>query len=609
MRIIKTLLIILAIFLFTVFSCGTASARENFTTSYNVNYKILDNGQAYASFSVVLTNNSNEYYASSYKIRIGFEDIRDLVATDPDGRLVTKITKTDEGQEIELVFNKRVVGIGNTLPFNMSFYTNDISAKEGSIWEINIPGISNKNDFSSFSVKLDVPASFGDPVYIKPDIGSKSLTFSKEQLGKSGISVSFGKSQIYSFNLSYHLQNKNLFPLITEVALPPTTNYQDVSIEDINPKPDNVIKDIDGNWLARYRLSPSKKMDVVVKGKAQVYLYPKSESLSKENFELYLKQQPYWEQDENIKELARTLKTPYAIYTYVAKTLKYDFSRVTASKPRLGARGVLENPSSAVCLEFTDLFIAITRAAGIPAREIDGYAYTQNDKQRPLSLVKDILHAWPEFYDTNLGTWIMVDPTWGNTTKGVDYFNILDFDHFAFVIRGKDSSYPIPAGGYKLSENAQTQDVKVEFADSYDISFPKVEVGIDLPQKTLSGLPVQGFVIFRNTSSVVYPAGFLSVEADGLLPKLTKSTYDEIPPYGYIKVPLVFSKTPLLTNSKANVRITVNGNVFSQEILILPFYLTVWEIIIGGILIVSITTILSIYLRKSGGIPFFRRKQ
>src|SRR5205085_322452 len=145
----------------------------------------------------------------------------------------------------------------------------------------------------------------------------------------------------------------------------------------------------------------------------------------------------YWQtNDPAIKALGQELKTPKDIYEYVVKTLSYDFTRVTDDKPRLGAALALKNPTSAVCREFTDLFIAIARSAGIPAREVDGFAYTENAKQRPLSLVKDILHAWPEYYDTNKKTWVMVDPTWGSTTGGIDYFQVLDLDHFAFAIKG-----------------------------------------------------------------------------------------------------------------------------------------------------------------------------
>ena len=202
----------------------------------------------------------------------------------------------------------------------------------------------------------------------------------------------------------------------------------------MNPAPENVTKDKDGNWLATYLLRPRSSTRVEVRGKAAVSLFPKPEALSDESRAEYLKEKPYWQvSDSRIQKLAKDLKTPKAIYDYVVKSLTYDFERVKKQQARLGAVATLQNPTSAVCLEFTDLFIAITRAAGIPAREVEGFAFTDNQKQRPLSLVQDILHAWPEYYDDTRQMWIMVDPTWGNSTGGVDYFDVLDFDHFAFV--------------------------------------------------------------------------------------------------------------------------------------------------------------------------------
>ena len=127
----------------------------------------------------------------------------------------------------------------------------------------------------------------------------------------------------------------------------------------------------------------------------------------------------------------------------------------------MGALSALNNPTSAVCLEFTDLFVALSRAAGIPAREIDGYAYTNNAHDRPLSLTEDVLHAWPEYYDFDKKAWIMVDPTWGNTTGGIDYFNALDFDHIAFVIKGENSGYPIPAGGSRRTTWARSSSLSI----------------------------------------------------------------------------------------------------------------------------------------------------
>lgn len=584
-----------------------AIAQEAFSTSYNVTYSVLENGTTHVSFNIALTNNDNQHYASSYKIRLGFENIKNIKASDPDGALATSINKTNEEQEIELTFNKKVVGIGNVLPFSLSFDTDEIARKLGGIWEINIPGISNKNEFKDFNAQVSIPESFGDPAYIKPNLGTKSLRFTKEQLGKSGISIAFGTKQIFGFNLTYHLSNPKLLPIKTEIALPPSTNYQDVFIESISPTPQNVIIDEDGNWLAQYNLSPSQKIDIKVLGKAAVFLYPKKEILTAEKQELYLKEKPYWEQNEKIKKLGRDLKTPEVIYEHVVKALKYDFSRVTLAKPRLGAKSVLENPSSAVCLEFTDLFVALARSAGIPAREVDGFAATENQKQRPLSLIKDVLHAWPEYYDSNLQTWIMVDPTWGNTTKGVDYFNILDFDHFAFAIKGKDSNYPVPAGGYKLATNQNTKDVFVEFSTISENYKSDLEISSNIPNKALSAFPIQGYIIVKNKGQVISQLQLLTVESDGLSPKSIKTALKSIPPSGYLRIPLYFDKTPFLTKRSVTIKITVGKNSLWQKVQISPFFITEREVVIGGVLIVVVAFVLFI-ARKSWRLPFFRPK-
>ena len=87
-------------------------------------------------------------------------------------------------------------------------------------------------------------------------------------------------------------------------------------------------------------------------------------------------------------------------------------------------------------MEFTDLFIAIAREKGIYSREIQGYGFSLDQKLQPLSLSSDILHAWPEYYDTKTESWIAVDPTWENTS-GINYFSSFDLNHIVFVIHGK----------------------------------------------------------------------------------------------------------------------------------------------------------------------------
>ena len=597
----------------STFAASNAAATSSFSTDYDVTYKVLDDATTHINFDIVLTNNTTQYYASSYSIQVGFKDIENVKASDPDGPIIPYITKNEDGEEIELTFNKRVVGINNKLNFNLFFDTKSVAKQIGRIWEVNIPGLAQQSNFQSFNVHVRTPDSFGDPSYIKPEIAfsnKNNLDFTKEQLGNSGVYIGFGDFQIYKFNLTYHLENPNLFKVKTEIAIPPSTNYQDIEIEDISPKPLNVVVDRDGNWLAQYQLVHSQKIDVIVKGKAKVTLLPKKETITNEKINFYLKEQPYWEVlNVDIKNLARTLKTPYAIYEYLVKNLTYDFSRVTERKGRLGAANVLKDPKSAVCLEFTDLFVALARAAGIPARGIDGFAYTQNPKERPLSLVKDVLHAWPEFYDFDRQTWIMVDPTWGNTTRGLDYFNTLDFDHFAFVIKGENSSYPVPAGGYKLEEDELSKDVIVGFGENFDEITPKLILTESFSDSNFSGLPINGQIKIKNAGQYILESQTVTVSSNFLTPTHQEFLIDKIPPFGFLTVDVNYHKTPILTNLNDVVTITVNGESVSKNLRIAPFFLHKLSLLTGGVLFVVTTIILSIVTIKTRHISFLRRKE
>ena len=608
----KITIILIFIFLYLLY-IHAALASSNFSTDYDVTYTIRENGTTSVNFDVVLTNKTSQYYASSYNIVVGLDDLENLRASDPNGTIVPVIIKNNDETSIDLTFNKRVVGIDNKLNFNLSFDTKSVAKKLGKIWEMNIPGLTNQDSFQSFNVYVKTPSSFGKPSYIKPAIAQSSknsLSFTKEQLGSSGIYIGFGDSQIYRFNLKYHLKNPNLFKVKTEIAIPPPTNYQEIEIDDINPKPLNVIADNDGNWLAQYLLLPSQKIDVIVTGEAKILLNPKKEPVDREKLKEYLKEQPYWDvSNVDIKKLAYSLKTPYDIYEYIVKNLRYDFSRVTGGKARLGAKEVLKNPKSAVCLEFTDLFVTLARANGIPAREINGFAYTENEKERPLSLVKDVLHAWPEYYDYNREAWIMVDPTWGNTTNGLDYFEVLDFDHFAFVIKGESSQYPIPAGGYKLEGQEVLKDVDVTFGDTFDEGGAlQVITEWNFSQSFAAGLPIQGNIIIKNVGKTFSEPLVATVVSSFLKPSPQEIFLNGIPPFGFSTLKVNFQATNALTNRTDTVTIALADYLSSESLKIYPIFLHKMFFLGGGILLAIIFTILSIIAIKTGRLPFSRQK-
>ncbi len=603
-----TVFICIFYFLSLIFYSPTLAA-ENFITDYDVVYTVNSNGVTRADMKVTLTNSSNEYYyASSYKIELGFDEVSNIKAYNSTGSLDPSFEKTDKGYTIEITFNNKAVGVGNKQEFTISFDTQDVAKKIGKIWEINIPGIEDEKAFRSFDVELKVPSNFGRPVYVKPSQVDSRLVFNKEILSKSGISLAYGDKQQYSFNLKYHLQNRNLFPIRTEIALPSNTSYQDIYISSINPEPSQVKKDIDGNWLAEYELGAAQKIDVTVAGNAYIFLTPRPEALSESELKRYLKDKPHWQvSDKKIQELAKSYNNPEAIYRYVIDTLEYDFSRVTNNTNRLGALGVLENPESAVCLEFTDLFIAIARAAGIPAREVDGFAYTDNSRERPLSLIVDILHAWPEYYDREKKSWVMIDPTWADTTGGVDYFHILDFDHLAFVKKGESSTYPIPAGGYKLPNEEDKKDIIIAASEVQVNDKNKIELEHSGGNSYISGLPISASMTIINKGPDVLMNEKIIIQSNNLSPKLQSAETGELLPYQKKEITYNFKNTSFLTNQKYDITMQIGEKSYIKSINIEPFYIQYWKLI-GGIGFAVFTIFIFITTLKTRRLHFLRRR-
>ena len=588
-RIIPILLVILIWIPVFVGMTGVAFAAEEFATSYDVTYDVGDDGVTTVTEKVTLRNLTSEYYATQFSLTIGSTAITEVSASDPSGPLETKTEKKGTATTIEVKFNQQVVGMGKTLPWTLAFKSRDFASKQGAVWEVSVPKVVASSNLEGYNLTLAVPTSFGAPTAITPNPNKKSsdfnklfLKFTKAQLQDQGVLANFGDKQLFDFDLSYHLENSNLVPIITNIALPPDTAFQDVVFFRIDPRPINVTVDPDGNYLAWYRLNRGQKLDVRAIGSAKLYIESKvkNPSLSSDTLFKYLQPTKYWESNHpTIKtKLSEILgeKSPESnfdkaklIQRWVAQNLTYDSKRLSGnSVERLGALTALANPTEAVCMEFTDLFIALARAAGIPAREINGYAYTANPELRPLSLARDILHAWPEFWDEAKG-WVMVDPTWESTTGGVDYFTKLDLNHFAFVVKGLSSEQPIPAGSYKYL-GQDSRDVKVEFAKEDFLGKPQIDVSLNVADTIMSGWPTKLKVKVKNQGNAVAASGPLTVTTSTLSVLNGQRNTGPIPSFGEGEFEVDLRTKSLLDSFNDEIVVEVAGQKFTKYIEVRP---------------------------------------
>lgn len=467
----KILLAVFVTLLFFFSSYSNVLAQSEFIVDVKVDYDVQQNGITQVTHTITLENAFSNLYATSYVLSLENINPQNVRAYRGSKTLALSETKQGNTTTLKVEFDEAVVGKGKSQTFNIAFEEQSFATKTGEVWEISIPRLSQKDSFRSYNVNLLVPTSFGNEAYISPNpkvkekVGTKLIyRFDKEMVAETSMTVGFGQFQIFSFTLKYHLENPLARSAMTEIAIPPDTAFQKVYYQEINPKPDNVLVDGDGNWLAQYDLKARERVDIVAIGTVQIFASPRSfPSPNSDTLKQNLKTTEYWQvEDEEIQALAKRLATPKSIYNFVTNNLNYNYDRVRPNVTRYGAKKALANPDEAICIEFTDLFIALARAAGIPAREVNGYAYTENPEIQPLSLVADVLHAWPEYYHSEKNVWIPIDPTWGSTTGGVDFFEKLDLRHFTFVIHGQDASQPYPPGSYKLGPNPE-KDVFVSF--------------------------------------------------------------------------------------------------------------------------------------------------
>ncbi len=425
-------------------------ATTEFSTNVTNTYHFDPQGGAQITHHIDLTNNLSHIYPTTYNLGISSGNINNIAVTVQNMAATPVIDQQPSTTTIHIPIDNPKIGKDQTTSLTISYETSSFAEKIGNTYTLTLPKTNRGNEAKSFVRQVILPASFPELSYssLPPQTSSTSGELREYRFVGSGdqnLTLHFGTSASYDLSLQYLLKNTTGTRATSELALPPDTAYQQVILNELRPEPLEIVVDNDGNWLARYDVDPLTTLAVTAKltvtvAPNPIYFDPSSSTP--------LDNADYWEQSSAIKRLATTLKTPENLYNYLLETLTYDYTQITRQQ-RLGADAALNAPQSAICTEFTDLFVATSRAMGIPSRAIIGYAVTSNRNLRPQGAEVDILHAYPEYLEPASKTWRSVDPTWGHTTGGSEYFDLLDFGHIAFVRWGNSSSYPLPAGSYR----------------------------------------------------------------------------------------------------------------------------------------------------------------
>ena len=559
------LVIILSLFFLSVSS--PVFADENFGISLVSSYIIQPNDQTIIEQQYTFTNKTPTLYTSQHTIEIGSNKVLNVKVFDKNGNIPANIVSSDKKTSIAISFEDIIVGEGKKRQFTVQFESPDIAIISGNVVEVYVPRFSDLTRYDNYKVELRVPEKFGQPARVNPPSnntfqsnGYTVLEF--ENIEDNGVTAIFGWKQVYDVTLRYHLENPTNSAGVAQIALIPDTGYQKVHYINLEPRPKLIEKDKDGNWIATFEVAAGRQLEVVLTGKANVFLTPQSDFTDPVPTKDHVLDQKFWQTTHpDVVALSKLHSTPRQIYDFVVDSLAYNYNKVSGPVVRLGAEEALRQPDQAACQEFTDLFVTLCRAAGIPSRRVTGYSYTENDRLRPLSFVDDVLHAWPEYYDQNQQRWIPVDPTWGKTTGGLDYFSQLDFNHVVFAINGVSDSTPYPAGSYKKTTE-KTKDVEVAFGKEEPI--PELAVSYAIQKKPFWLAPFQNKyeISITNETGVAWynlpfqVTGTTEAKRELQLSQLT-SHIATLLPYQTIIVPLEILGESKLQQTTARLTLTL----------------------------------------------------
>ncbi|NCN59272.1 transglutaminase domain-containing protein [Candidatus Microgenomates bacterium] len=572
------------------------SFAKDFSSFYKVTYEFDKNGESLVNQEISLINQASNLYVSQYSLSLIGGKISNVEAYDKIGPLKTKLEQKGETTILTLDFNEQVVGKDKILSFILKYKDSGLAKKEGNLWQISIPKLANSEEIDEFQVLIKVPLEYGKISVINPAPqenkivnGFYNLSFKKENIINFGVAATFGQYQTFNFKITYQLKNLENSPAIEKIAIPPDTNYQTVFYHSITPEPKDVEIDKDGNWLAFYELGPKEELQIETEGAVDVFPQPKKSEKNSSVDKDYLSNTKYWDvNNKKIADLSSQLKTPESIYKFVVKTLSYDYKNVENGPIRTGGVDALLNPKGATCSQFTDLFISLCRATGIPAREVVGYAYTDNPQLKQISQEADLLHSWPEYFDTIRNEWIAVDPTWGNTTGGLDYFNKFDMAHFAFVVHGKSDTLPLPPG------SSMNDELKKSIFITFGEESPK-----NLPQR-LDIVEVSPSVIYslknnkvsiqfkNNNGAALYSERMTSPLLDS---NPSQWYFERILPFSQFKIEFFLKPKEMFKDYTQELSFTLGENKIRYNIKVKSLLLRS-VVFLGGILSAAIIVLL-----------------
>lgn len=401
------------------------------------------------------------------------QTLSSIVLTDGSGNNLSFTSDTTATGNL-IIKTKINTGIysGQTYTIRLKYSSYGLIIKSGALRDMYVPAFAktyvfeDEQSVEKVTTKVVIPKSLGDINFIRPvaniqqDGSNNVINFTQEDLTGATAWIQIGTTQYYTFNIEQPYIATSSIPIVYnqyKIILPrditsgPIT--QKVFFTGITPEPFSTEVDSDGNLTATFRVPVNEEGVIKVSGYAVLTQnnsidFVNSGNIDQISSELITQNTSaakYWESDSSeIEDLAKTLKgnetnvynLVESAYQYVVGKIDYSEVKKFGLNQRQGALATLQG-GAAVCMEYSDLFIAILRAMGIPARAAFGSGYSALDGLT--SSTNTVNHQWAEVYIPSIKSWVGVDTTWG---ENGDTLIGGDLNHFYTHVASVDPETP-----------------------------------------------------------------------------------------------------------------------------------------------------------------------
>ncbi len=504
---------------------ATSVYAADYSINYGISYTINPDGVATVDYHIQLTNLSDTLYVTSESLTTTQTDIYNLNVINSLGiSQKFTVTKTSNTATITTTFSNPAVGQGSSDDWHIVYNTKQIASNIGHTWNILVPGFGDRGslNINNLQIAITVPKNFGNinfasPAPSKTQDNGNNLTYvyQSDKIDASGINLILGDAETYKFTFNYPITNTDSNTQVYTIAVPPDTPLQSTTFTNISPQPDTFTINSDGDYILTYKLPSKKSGTIHVEGISIVYatngLLQKKRTtpiqLSSSDQQTYTQAMKYWDvNNPQVQVLSQKLTANLtnntdkarAIYDYLVKNFTYNRSALfDKNRQRKGSLYALAHPKDVICQEYVDTFVALARAAHIPAVMEAGYGNTLS----PLDTLPDnVLHAWALYYDPDYG-WVPVDPTWGSTS-GENFFGNIGSSHYALAAYGHSSTDPILVLAF-IANSDSSNNIKLLPTNESYVSNPGYSLASGNTVSVNGGFASNGIVSMTNSGNRV----------------------------------------------------------------------------------------------------------